>query len=140
MASELKHEEPTRESECSRMARPKRQYGTGCLIKRRKGWVIRWRELEIAPDGTLRKVLRYEALDEMTKKQASERHCCERRAGPRMARGACRSNDRITRGVKCVWMAPVDRYAVAYENFVPVMCGFKLRSSDQRRAGVHRGL
>ena len=33
---------------------------------------IRWREIEIAPDGTRRKVLRYEALGEVTRKQASE--------------------------------------------------------------------
>ena len=55
------------------MARRKRQYGTGYLIKRGRGWAIRWRELEIAPDGRRRKVLRYETLEDMTKKQASER-------------------------------------------------------------------
>jgi integrase len=54
------------------MARSKRQYGSGCLIKRGKGWAIRWRELEIAPDGSRKKVLRYEALGDVTKKQASE--------------------------------------------------------------------
>ena len=54
------------------MARTKRQYGSGCLLKRGKGWAIRWRELEIAPDGTRKKVLRYEALGEVTRKQASD--------------------------------------------------------------------
>ena len=54
------------------MARSKRQYGSGCLLRRGKGWAIRWREIEIAPDGTKRKVLRYEALGEVTRKQASE--------------------------------------------------------------------
>jgi integrase len=54
------------------MARSKRQYGSGCLLRRGKGWAIRWREIEIAPDGTRRKVLRYEALGEVTRKQASE--------------------------------------------------------------------
>jgi integrase len=54
------------------MARRKRQYGTGFLKKTRRGWVIRWRETEIAPDGTQRKVLRYETLDEVTRKQASD--------------------------------------------------------------------
>ena len=54
------------------MARMKRQYGSGCLLKRGKGWAIRWRELEIAPDGTRKKVLRYEALGEVTRKQASD--------------------------------------------------------------------
>jgi integrase len=54
------------------MAQSKRQYGSGCLLKRGKGWAIRWRETEIAPDGTRKRVLRYEALGEITRKQASE--------------------------------------------------------------------
>jgi integrase len=54
------------------MARTKRQYGSGCLLKRGKGWSIRWRELEIAPDGTRRKVLRYEALGKVSRKQATD--------------------------------------------------------------------
>src|SRR5262245_5682889 len=62
-AVELRHEEPTRGKGSSRMARMKRrQYGSGCLLKRGRGWAIRWRELEIAPDGTTRRALRYEAL------------------------------------------------------------------------------
>jgi integrase len=71
MAAELQHEEPARAKENSRMARSKRQYGSGCLLKRGKGWAIRWRETEIAPDGTKRKVLRYEALGEVAKKAAA---------------------------------------------------------------------
>lgn len=55
------------------MARTKRQYGSGCLLKRKRGWAIRWRELEIAPDGTKQKVLRYEALGEVSRKEAAER-------------------------------------------------------------------
>ena len=54
------------------MARSKRQYGSGCLLKRGKGWAIRWREMEIAPDGTRKKVLRYESLGEVTRKQAAD--------------------------------------------------------------------
>ena len=54
------------------MTRSKRQYGSGCLLKRRKGWAIRWRETEIAPDGTRKKVLRYETLGDVTKKEASD--------------------------------------------------------------------
>ena len=54
------------------MARTKRQYGSGCLLKRGKGWAIRWRETEIAPDGTRNKVLRYEAVGEVTRKHATE--------------------------------------------------------------------
>ena len=50
--SGLNHEEPTGGKGVSRMARTKRQYGSGCLLKRGRGWAIRWRELEIAPDGT----------------------------------------------------------------------------------------
>ena len=71
MAPELQHEEPTRGKGFSHMARKKRQYGSGCLLKRGKGWAIRWREMEIAPDGTRKKVLRYETLGEVTRKQAS---------------------------------------------------------------------
>jgi integrase len=54
------------------MTRSKRQYGSGCLLKRGKGWAIRWREMEIAPDGTRRKAQRYEALGEVTRKLASD--------------------------------------------------------------------
>ena len=72
MTIELQHEEPTRGKGVSRMARSKRQYGSGCLLKRGKGWAIRWREIEIAPDGTRKKVLRYEALGEVSRKQASD--------------------------------------------------------------------
>ena len=54
------------------MTRSKRQYGSGCLLKRGKGWAIRWRETEIAPDGTRKKVLQYEALGEVTRKVASD--------------------------------------------------------------------
>jgi integrase len=54
------------------MARRKRQYGSGCLIEKGKEWVIRWRELEITPDGTTKRVLRYERLEQMSRRQASE--------------------------------------------------------------------
>src|SRR5262249_46173365 len=69
----LNHEEPTGGKGVSRMARTKRQYGSGCLLKRRRGWVIRWREIEIAPDGSKKKALRYERLGEMSRKEAAER-------------------------------------------------------------------
>ena len=54
------------------MARSKRQYGSGCLLKRGKGWVIRWREMEIAPDGTTRRALRYETLEPMSRREAGD--------------------------------------------------------------------
>jgi hypothetical protein len=38
----------------------------------RKGWAIRWRELEIAPDGKTRKVLRYEMLGRISRGEASD--------------------------------------------------------------------
>src|SRR5437016_2780616 len=61
-ANQPKYEEPTRGKE-SRMARKKkRPYGSGCLIKTGKGWVLRWREMEFAPDGTKKKVLRFKTL------------------------------------------------------------------------------
>jgi integrase len=72
MTIELQHAEPARGKGCSRMARSKRQYGSGCLLRRGKGWAIRWRETEIAPDGTRRKALRYEALGEVSRKQAAD--------------------------------------------------------------------
>ncbi|MDE3155106.1 MAG: site-specific integrase [Acidobacteriota bacterium] len=52
------------------MARKKRQYGSGCLLRRGRGWAIRWRELEIAPDGAVRKALRYEALGAVSRQEA----------------------------------------------------------------------
>lgn len=67
---ELMHEEPASERE-SRMARTKREYGSGCLLETRKGWAIRWRELEIAPDGKKRRVLRYKTLGVMSRKEAA---------------------------------------------------------------------
>lgn len=54
------------------MARRKRQYGSGCLLAKGKGWAIRWRELEIAPDGTRRRVLRYETLEPMSRREATQ--------------------------------------------------------------------
>jgi integrase len=53
------------------MARTKRrQYGSGCLLKRGRGWAIRWREIEIAPDGKTRRWLRYEALGPISQAEA----------------------------------------------------------------------
>ena len=72
MMTELQHEEPTRGKGLSRMARTKRQYGSGCLLKRGRGWAIRWRELEIASDGTIRRVLRYEALGRVSRGEAGD--------------------------------------------------------------------
>ena len=54
------------------MARTRRQYGSGCLFEEGRGWAIRWRELEIAPDGTIRPVLRYKALGQISRKKANE--------------------------------------------------------------------
>jgi integrase len=54
------------------MAPRRRQYGSGCLLTKPNGFAIRWRELEIAPDGSTRKVLRYESLGRVTRKEAQE--------------------------------------------------------------------
>ena len=54
------------------MAQRKRQYGSGCLLRRKGGWAIRWRETEICPDGTRKRVLRYETLGEMSQKKAGD--------------------------------------------------------------------
>jgi len=68
----LNREEPTRGKAVSRMARRKRQYGSGCLLAKGKGWAIRWRELEIAPDGTRKRVLHYETLGPMPRREAAD--------------------------------------------------------------------
>ena len=68
----LNHEEPTGGKGFSPMARKRRQYGSGCLFKRRRGWVIRWRELEIAPDGSVKKTLRYEMLGNIPRSEAAD--------------------------------------------------------------------
>jgi integrase len=54
------------------MARRKRQYGSGCLLSKGKGWAIRWREIEIAPDGKRKRVLRYETLAPMSRREAAD--------------------------------------------------------------------
>jgi integrase len=54
------------------MARRKRQYGSGSLFKEGRGWAIRWREREIAPDGTVKKRLCYEALGNISRAEAGE--------------------------------------------------------------------
>src|ERR1051325_6684773 len=71
MAIGLNHGEPARGKGIPRMAH-KRQYGSGQLKEARNGWVIRWWEAEIAPDGSRQKALRYERLRPMSRKQAAE--------------------------------------------------------------------
>jgi integrase len=54
------------------MAQKKRQYGSGSLRARGKGWVIRWWETEIGADGNPQRAFRYEALEEMSRRAASD--------------------------------------------------------------------
>jgi integrase len=54
------------------MAHRKRQYGSGSLFKEGRGWAIRWRELQIAPDGASKKRLCYEALGNISRAEAGE--------------------------------------------------------------------
>ena len=42
------------------MTRTKRQYGSGGLLKRGRGWAIRWREHEFTPDGRTLAISGYE--------------------------------------------------------------------------------
>ena len=42
------------------------------LFKEGRGWAIRWREREIAPDGTIKKRLCYEALGNISRAEAGE--------------------------------------------------------------------
>jgi hypothetical protein len=71
ISTKLNPEEPTRRK-VSRMAQRKRQYGSGILLKRERGWAIRWRELQIAPDGTVKRALRYENLGEISRGEAAD--------------------------------------------------------------------
>ena len=61
----------------------KRQYGSGFSLKRERGWAIRWRELEIAPDGTMKRVLRYETLGDDVPR--ARRQTSSRKSSPRPA-------------------------------------------------------
>ena len=91
-AAQLEHGEPARQGkeENSLMAQnKKRPYGTGYVKKVGGKWVIRWREMEIAGDGSRKRVLRYETLEKVTKKGA-ERILADRLA--RACHGPARSN------------------------------------------------
>jgi integrase len=67
-----RHEKPARDKEFSRMARKKRQYGSGSLFKEGGGWAIRWRELEIDPKGKIRRRKCHEALGNISRADAAE--------------------------------------------------------------------
>ena len=71
IASELEHEEPAGERK-ARMAQNRRPYGSGCVISTPKGLAIRWRET-IMKDGKGRRVLRYEALGHVSRKEAAKK-------------------------------------------------------------------
>jgi integrase len=83
LGSQQGHEEPTGGKDISRMARKKekRPYGSGCLLKIKTGWAIRWREEQ---DG--KRIMKYETLGEIPKRQASQilsdrmRAACEAKA------------------------------------------------------------
>ena len=51
----------------------KRPYGSGCLISTTTGWALRWREIEIAPDGRQKKVLKFKSLGGISKREAAQR-------------------------------------------------------------------
>lgn len=87
------------------MARIKRQYGSGCLIKRGRRWAIRWREMEIAPDGTTRRALRYELLGDVSRKEAAD-SLAQRVATAGSGRGPIRSRVAF-RTFAAEWLAHV---------------------------------
>src|SRR5438128_2473583 len=70
MGQELNPEESARGKE-TRMARRKRQYGSGSLLRRGRGWAIRWRGREMTPDGLTKGVLNYENLGVVTRTEAA---------------------------------------------------------------------
>ena len=71
MAGELEHEEPAGGRK-ARMAQKRRSYGSGCVISTPKGLAIRWRET-IVKDGKGQRVLRYEALGHVSRKEAAKK-------------------------------------------------------------------
>ena len=54
------------------MAQNRRPYGSSCVISTPKGLAIRWRET-IMKDGKGRRVLRYEALGHVSRKEAAKK-------------------------------------------------------------------
>ena len=55
------------------MARKKkRSYGTGCVLEVASGLAIRWREPLLMPDGSIRKVQKYEVLGHVSRKEAAK--------------------------------------------------------------------
>ena len=54
------------------MAQKKRPYGSGCVISVANGLAIRWRET-IVKDGRRQRVLRYEALGNVSRKEAAKK-------------------------------------------------------------------
>jgi integrase len=88
------------------MARQSRRpHGTGCLLKKGRRWAIRWRETEIAPDGTTRRTLRYETLGEMSRRDACA-ILAQRLAAPGGSKAPIRS--RVTfRTLAHEWQASV---------------------------------
>jgi len=50
----------------------RRSYGSGCLLKVKSGWAIRWREYIRQHDGSIKRTMRYETLGDIPKGKASE--------------------------------------------------------------------
>ena len=72
MPSQQEPDEPTeKRKEISVARKTRRYYGSGCVIKRGKGFTIRWRETVVCSDGTKRTVYRCEALGAVSKKKAN---------------------------------------------------------------------
>ena len=49
----------------------RRPYGSGCLLKVKGGYAIRWRERQMLPDGSTKRMLRYKTLGDVSKKEAN---------------------------------------------------------------------
>jgi len=66
------HEESVRGGKETLLARKsKRPYGTGYLKQEGKNWVMRWRETQIGADGSKKRVLRFESLGQISRKEAT---------------------------------------------------------------------
>jgi len=66
------HEESVRDGKETLVTRKsKRPYGTGYLKQEGQNWVMRWRETQIGADGSRKRVLRFESLGPITRKEAT---------------------------------------------------------------------
>src|SRR5438128_219932 len=73
MTPRTEHGEPANRKEiCMARKKKKRSYGTGCVLQKGSGFAIRWREPVLMPDGSIRRLQKFEALGCVSKKEATQ--------------------------------------------------------------------